>query len=55
MGTSLYIKAIFDFRLDYLIQNLNFEVRLENGSFIRLDILHVFFKKYVLQGRLNVS
>ena len=28
MGTSLYIKAIFDFRLDYLIQNLDFEVGL---------------------------
>ena len=28
MGTSLYMKAIFDFRLDYLRENLDFEVRL---------------------------
>ena len=28
VGTSLYSKAIFDFHLDYLIQNLDFEVRL---------------------------
>ena len=28
VSTSLYIKAIFNFRLDYLIQNLDFEVRL---------------------------
>ena len=27
MDTSFYIKIIFDFRLDYLIQNLEFEVR----------------------------
>ena len=28
VSTSLYIKAISDFRLNYLIQNLDFEVRL---------------------------
>ena len=28
MSTFLYIKAIFDFRLDYLIQRLDFTVRL---------------------------
>ena len=27
VDTSFYIKIIFDFRLDYLIQNLEFEVR----------------------------
>ena len=28
VSISFYIKAIFDFRLDYFIQNLDFEVRL---------------------------
>ena len=28
VSTSLYIKAIFDFRLDYLLRNLDCEVRL---------------------------
>ena len=50
--TSLYIKAIFDFCLDDLMQNLDFEVRLAtwNSCYVTYIVVDLQqFTKYLRQ------
>ena len=50
VSTSLYIKAIFDFCLDYLIQNLEFKVRLatRRSCYIRHIVANLSSSTYYL-------